>query len=199
MQDSISLGWVIAAMNPVSLERDQVRPVVIVTHQNTGAYMIPPISDENLYCLLQTKILAVACLWVENYSGKLSTLLLLQCINQCHSGQSTCRAHLAASTQHCSLVAAERLSVRLIIVQARRRWWGLSLDLMLYLYVCLSVMGLRLKYMGLRIVYVPLWHVLLMMTSYLRLRTRRIEDDARTSPEMWKMVNCSTKEGKTTR
>ena len=26
-----------------------------------------------------------------------------------------------------------------------------------------------------------------------RLRTRKIEDDARTSPDVWKTVNCSTK------
>ena len=63
------------------------------------------------------------------------------------------------------------------------------------MYVCLSVMGLRLKYTGLCIVYVPLWHVLFTMPSRWRLRsrTRRIEDDARTSPDVWKTVNCSTK------
>ena len=33
------------------------------------------------------------------------------------------------------------------------------------MYVCLSVMGLRLKYMGLRIVYIPFCHVPLMMQS----------------------------------
>ena len=49
---------------------------------------------------------------------------------------------------------AERLSVRHVIVRARR---GLSLRLCLYvcMYVCMSVTGLQLKYMSLRIVYVP--------------------------------------------
>ena len=36
MQDPSSLDWVIAAMNSVSMEREQVRPVVIVTHQKKG-------------------------------------------------------------------------------------------------------------------------------------------------------------------
>ena len=46
------------------------------------------------------------------------------------------------------------------------------------MYVCLSVTGLC-------IVYKPLWHLLLMS---------RIEDDARTSSDVWKMVNCSTRD-----
>ena len=33
------------------------------------------------------------------------------------------------------------------------------------MYVCMSVMGLQLKYMDLCIVYVPFWHVPLMMQS----------------------------------
>ena len=59
----------------------------------------------------------------------------------------------------------------------------------------LSITGLRLKYTGLGIVYVPVGHVALTMPSRWRLRsrTRRIEDDARTSPDVWKTVNCSTK------
>ena len=63
--------------------------------------------------------------------------------------------------------------------------------------VCLSVMGLRLKYTGLRIVYVPFCYVPLMMQSrvmvILRSRTQRTEVNARTSPEIWKTVNYSTK------
>jgi len=48
------------------------------------------------------------------------------------------------------------------------------------------------------------WHVPLRMPSRAmvwrsRSRTRKIEDDARTSPDVWKMVNCSTKGWKTTR
>ena len=31
------------------------------------------------------------------------------------------------------------------------------------------------------------------MASRSRSRTRKIEDDARTSPDVWKTVNCSTK------
>ena len=60
------------------------------------------------------------------------------------------------------------------------------------MYICLSVTGLRLKYTGLRVVYVPLWHVPLTMPSrwISRSRTQRIEDDARTSPDVWKTVNC---------
>ena len=56
--------------------------------------------------------------------------------------------------------------------------------------VCLTVTGLQLKCTGLGIVDVPVWHVTLMMPSQYdgaevtsRLRTRRIEDNARTSPE----------------
>ena len=54
-------------------------------------------------------------------------------------------------------------------------------------------MGLRLKYMGLRTVYVPLWHMLLMMPSQSRTRSRTRIDDSRTSPDLWKTINCSTK------
>ena len=60
------------------------------------------------------------------------------------------------------------------------------------MYVCLSVTGLQLKYTGLRIVYVPLWHVPLTRWR-LKSRTRRIEDDGRMSPDVWKAVNCSKK------
>ena len=63
------------------------------------------------------------------------------------------------------------------------------------MFVCLSVMGLRLKYMGLCIVYVPFGtsgcHRAMVWRS--RSRTRKIEHDARTSPDVWKTVNCSTK------
>ena len=59
----------------------------------------------------------------------------------------------------CTLVViAEHLSVRLIIVQARRALVGPQSEVVLVcLFVCLSVTGLRLKYMytGLCIVYVP--------------------------------------------
>ena len=54
------------------------------------------------------------------------------------------------------------------------------------MFVCLSVTGLQLKYTGLGIVYVPLTHAAhdaIAMGVMLRFRTRRIEDDARTSPE----------------
>ena len=63
--------------------------------------------------------------------------------------------------QSSCMVIAERLSVRHIIVRARRALMGLILRLCLYvcmyvcMYVCLSVTGLRLKYTSLRIVYVP--------------------------------------------
>ena len=61
------------------------------------------------------------------------------------------------------------------------------------MYVCLSVMGLRLKYTGLRIVYVPLRHVPLRMPSRWRSKIP-VEDYARTSPdEAMETVNCSTK------
>ena len=65
------------------------------------------------------------------------------------------------------------------------------------LYVCLSVTGLRLKYTGLCIVYIPFGtcrsgcHPAMAWRS--RLRAQNIEDDTRTSPDIWKMVNCSTK------
>ena len=63
--------------------------------------------------------------------------------------------------------------------------------------VCLSLTGLRLKYTGLCIVYVPFGtchsgcHRVMAWRS--RSRTRKIEDDARMSPDVWKTVNCSTK------
>ena len=57
----------------------------------------------------------------------------------------------------------------------------------------MSVTGLELKYTGLRIVYVPFWHVPLTIplrwSWRSRSRTRRIEDNARTSPDVWKTVN----------
>ena len=84
-------------------------------------------------------------------------------------------------------------SVRLIIVQARRALVGTQSEVV---FIC-TVTGLRLKYTGLRIVYVPFCHVPLMMQSrvmaILRSRTRRTEVDARTSTEIWKMVNYSKK------
>ena len=56
------------------------------------------------------------------------------------------------------------------------------------MYVCLSVTGLRLKYTGLCIVQVPFGtcrsgcHCA--MAWRLRSRTRKIEDNARTSPDV---------------
>ena len=91
---------------------------------------------------------------------------------------------------------AERLGVRLIIVQAWRAVVGPWSEVVLVcMYVCMSVTGLRLKYTGLCIVYVPfgMCHsgCYRMMAWRSRLRTRKIED-ARTSPDVWKTVNCST-------
>ena len=74
-----------------------------------------------------------------------------------------------------------------------------SLRLCLYVctYVCLSVTSLRLKYTGLCIVYVPFGTCCSgcdrAMAWRSRSRTRKIEDDARTSPDVWRTVNCSTK------
>ena len=68
------------------------------------------------------------------------------------------------------------------------------------MYVCMSVTDLRLKYTGLCIVYVPFGTCRLgchrdrAMAWISRSRTRKIEDDARTSPDVWKTVNCSTKD-----
>ena len=59
---------------------------------------------------------------------------------------------------------AERLSMRLIIVQARRALVG---SLSEVVFVCLSVMGLRLKYTSLRIVYVSCSTCLLLFTPAL--------------------------------
>ena len=127
MQDSNSLDWVIAAMNPVSMERDQVRPVVIITHQkNWRNNWYSPISDEDYGCPLHTRILAVACLWVENYSGKLSTLLLLQylemTVTSCkqllfawHEPHSVNIARWALDCPHTSSLYTEHLSVSLWI------------------------------------------------------------------------------------
>ena len=100
------------------------------------------------------------------------------------------------------LLIAERLSVRLIIMQVQ--WVLVGSCLRLCLYVCLSVTGLRLKYTGVWIVYVPFGTChsgchRVMAAWRSRSRTRRIEDDARTSPDVWKTVNCSTKGWKTTR
>ena len=65
------------------------------------------------------------------------------------------------------------------------------------MYVCLSVTGLRLKYTGLCIVYVPFGTCrsgcLRAMAWRSRSRTWKVEDDARTSPDVWKTVNYSTK------
>ena len=67
------------------------------------------------------------------------------------------------------------------------------------MYVCLSVTGLQLKYTGLCIVYVPFGmyssgcHCDRVMARRSESRTRMIEDNARTSPDVWETVNCSTK------
>ena len=64
-----------------------------------------------------------------------------------------------------------------------------------WMYVCMSVTVLRLKYTGLWY----LWHVPLMMPPPAMAHSMEIEvedidwDDARTSPDVWK-VNCSTKD-----
>ena len=57
------------------------------------------------------------------------------------------------------------------------------------MYVCLSVMGLRLKYAGLRTSLACAAHDIIVV----EVEDLRIEDDARTSPDIWKTVNCSTK------
>ena len=64
--------------------------------------------------------------------------------------------------------------------------------------VCLSVTGFR---SGLCIVYVPFGTAAQDSITQWRSRSRirMIEDDARTSPDVWKTVNCSTKGCKTTR
>ena len=66
------------------------------------------------------------------------------------------------------------------------------------MFVCLSVTGTRLKYTGLCIAYVPFGTCCsgchLAMTWRSRSRTWKIKDDARTSPDVWKAVNCSTKD-----
>ena len=67
---------------------------------------------------------------------------------------------------------AKRLSVRLTIVQALVGSY-LRLCLYVFMYVCLSVTGLRLKHAGLRIVYV-LRHVPLMMPSRWRSTSTKI-------------------------
>ena len=65
------------------------------------------------------------------------------------------------------------------------------------MFVCLSITGLQLKYTGLCIVYASFGtccsgcHRTMAWRS--KSSTRKIEDDARTSPDVWKMVNCSTK------
>ena len=60
-------------------------------------------------------------------------------------------------------------------------------------FACLSVTGLRLKYTGLCIVYVPFGACCSgchrAMAWKLRLRTRKIEDNARMSQDVWKTVN----------
>jgi len=63
------------------------------------------------------------------------------------------------------------------------------------MYVCMYVRN-RLA-IEIYVVYVPFgtWRsgCHRAMAWGLRLRTRRIEDEARMSPDVWKMVNCSTK------
>jgi len=66
------------------------------------------------------------------------------------------------------------------------------------MYVCMSVRnGFTIEIYGFMHSLRTFWHVLFRMPSHdgmeSRSRTRRIEDDARTSPDVWKMVNCSTK------
>ena len=56
-------------------------------------------------------------------------------------------------------------------------------------YVCLSVTGLLLKYMGLRTSLARAAHDAITV----EVEDSRIEDNARMSPEIWKTVNCSTK------
>ena len=60
------------------------------------------------------------------------------------------------------------------------------------MYVCMSVTGLRLKYTGLCIVYVPLG----MCSSgcHRDSRTRKIEDDARTSPMYGRWLTAQQKD-----
>ena len=64
------------------------------------------------------------------------------------------------------------------------------------MYVCMSVRnGFTIE---IYIVYVPFGTCRsgchrVMVARRLRLRTQRIEDNARTSPDVWKTVNCSTK------
>ena len=60
---------------------------------------------------------------------------------------------------------AERLSVRLIIVQVQRALVGsLSEVVLVSMSVCYT--DLWLKYTGLGILYVPVWHVMLMMPRW---------------------------------
>ena len=60
--------------------------------------------------------------------------------------------------------------------------------------VCLSVKGLRLKYTDLYAYFTYLLARAAHDAAWRsRSRTRKIEDDARTSPDVRKTVNCSTK------
>ena len=56
------------------------------------------------------------------------------------------------------------------------------------MYVCMYGNEFTIEICGF---YVPLWHVPLMTPSTLRIR--RMEDNTRTSQDVWKTVNCSTK------
>jgi len=67
------------------------------------------------------------------------------------------------------------------------------------MYVCMSVRnGFTIEIYRFMHSLRTFWHVPLRMPSRemawrWRLRTQKIEDDARTSPDVWKTVNCSTK------
>ena len=67
------------------------------------------------------------------------------------------------------------------------------------MYVCMSVRnGFTMEIYVFRHSSHTFWHVPLTMSSCdgveIRLRIRKMEDDARTSPDVWKTVNCSTKD-----
>ena len=62
------------------------------------------------------------------------------------------------------------------------------------MYVCTSVTGLRLKYTGLCIVYVPLSGSLAHATHDAITMEIDVEDLEKTSPDVWKTLNCSTKQ-----
>ena len=63
------------------------------------------------------------------------------------------------------------------------------------MYVCMFVRNeFTIKIYGFMHSLRTFWHVLLRMTAWRsRSRTWKIEHDARTSPDVWKTVKCSTK------